>query len=86
MDARVAHRAQDLVQEAFIRLHAQTKVIERPKPWLYRTVHNLAISHHRERSKIVPLAKKDAQGEESAVVRKMDLVKMEMRRILGLGS
>ena len=25
-------------------------------------------------------------GEESAVVRKMDLVKMEMRRILGLGS
>ena len=56
--------AQDLVQEAFVRLHGQFGKVEQPKPWLYRTVHNLAANHHRKHRKIVPLAKKDDDSGE----------------------
>jgi RNA polymerase sigma-70 factor (ECF subfamily) len=41
--------AQDLVQDAFLRLHTRFGEVERPRPWLYRTVHNLAMNHHRRR-------------------------------------
>jgi RNA polymerase sigma-70 factor (ECF subfamily) len=47
--------AQDLVQEAFLRLHAQTDPVLEPRRWLYRTVHNLALNHLRQRGRIVPL-------------------------------
>ncbi len=40
-------RAEDLVQEAFLRLQAQTSNVAEPRAWLYRTVHNLAISQRR---------------------------------------
>jgi RNA polymerase sigma factor (sigma-70 family) len=51
--------AQDLVQEAFVRLHGEFDTVRQPRPWLYRTVHNLAANHHRKHRKIVPLAKGD---------------------------
>src|SRR5262245_14777028 len=47
--------AEDIVQEAFMRLHAQFSEVREPKRWLYRTVHNLALNHCRDSSKIVPL-------------------------------
>src|SRR5213080_4571367 len=47
--------AEDLVQEAFMRLHAQFDEVREPKRWLYRTVHNLALNHLRDANKIVPL-------------------------------
>ena len=47
--------AEDLVQEAFMRLHAQFDEVRDPKRWLYRIVHNLAVNHLREANKIVPL-------------------------------
>lgn len=47
--------AEDIVQEAFMRLHAQFDEVREPRRWLYRTVHNLAISHRREAGKTVPL-------------------------------
>src|SRR3989442_15479254 len=47
--------AEDMVQEAFMRLHAQFDDVREPKRWLYRTVHNLALNHLRDGSKIVPL-------------------------------
>lgn len=56
--------AQDLVQEAFVRLHAEFEGVRQPKPWLYRTVHNLASNHHRKHRKIVPLAKTDDDGND----------------------
>ncbi len=59
---RYAHRlvqdievSQEIVQESFMRLHAQFNQVERPRPWLYRTVHNLALNHRRANQKIVPL-------------------------------
>ena len=48
--------AEDVFQEAFMRLHAQFDEVREPKRWLYRTVHNLALNHRRGASKIVPLS------------------------------
>ena len=45
--------AEDIVQDAFMKLHAQFHTVAAPQPWLYRTVHNLAVDHQRRASKIV---------------------------------
>jgi RNA polymerase sigma-70 factor (ECF subfamily) len=47
--------AQDLVQEAFLRLHRQFNDVREPRSWLYRTVHNLALNHRRHADRTVPL-------------------------------
>ena len=46
--------AEDIVQEAFMRLHAQFDEVREPRRWLYRTAHNLALNHRRQAGKIVP--------------------------------
>jgi RNA polymerase sigma-70 factor (ECF subfamily) len=53
---RQADAAQDCVQEAFLRLHPRLAAgeVRDPSAWLYRTVHNLAISHHRDARRVVP--------------------------------
>src|SRR5262252_1752243 len=55
--------AEDIVQEAFMRLHAQFEEVREPRRWLYRTVHNLALNQRRAASKIVSL---DVQADEFA--------------------
>ena len=47
--------AEDAVQEAFMKLHAQFAEVREPRRWLYRTVHNLALNHRRAAGKTVPL-------------------------------
>jgi RNA polymerase sigma-70 factor (ECF subfamily) len=47
--------AEDMVQEAFMQLHARFREVREPRRWLYRTVHNLALNHRRHRDRIVPL-------------------------------
>jgi len=47
--------AEDIVQEAFMKLHAQFDDVREPRRWLYRTVHNLALNHRRAAGKIVSL-------------------------------
>jgi RNA polymerase sigma-70 factor (ECF subfamily) len=47
--------AEDVTQEAFMKLHAQFDEVREPRRWLYRTVHNLALNHRRQTIKIVPL-------------------------------
>jgi RNA polymerase sigma factor (sigma-70 family) len=54
--------AEDIIQEAFLRLHAQFREVREPRRWLYRTVHNLALNHQRDNRKIVALA---PQGDEN---------------------
>ena len=48
--------AEDLVQEAFMKLHAQFAEVREPRRWLYRTVHNLALNRRRNSAKTVSLA------------------------------
>jgi RNA polymerase sigma-70 factor (ECF subfamily) len=47
--------AEDVVQEAFMKLHAQFGSVEKPRQWLYRTVHNLALNQRRAAGKTVSL-------------------------------
>jgi RNA polymerase sigma factor (sigma-70 family) len=47
--------AEDVVQEAFMRLHAQFENVREPRRWLYRTVHNLALNERRQAGKTVSL-------------------------------
>src|SRR5262245_40764462 len=54
--------AEDVFQEAFMKLHAQFSEVREPKRWLYRTVHNLALNHVRNGSKIVPLKPEAAEN------------------------
>ena len=47
--------AQDIVQEAFMKLHVQYATVKQPQAWLFRTVHNLALNHLRDGRKIVSM-------------------------------
>jgi RNA polymerase sigma factor (sigma-70 family) len=55
--------AEDVVQEAFMKLHAQFEQVREPQRWLYRTVHNLALNQRRHANKIVSL---DRPAEDGA--------------------
>jgi RNA polymerase sigma-70 factor (ECF subfamily) len=55
--------AEDIVQDAFMKLHAQFQAVAAPQPWLYRTVHNLAVDYQRRACKIVPFP--DSGNEEN---------------------
>jgi RNA polymerase sigma-70 factor (ECF subfamily) len=55
--------AEDLVQEAFLRLHGQFAAVREPKRWLYRTVHNLALNHHRAAARTVPFPGSGDDGD-----------------------
>jgi RNA polymerase sigma factor (sigma-70 family) len=45
--------AEDVVQDAFMKLHAQFHQVRAPQAWLYRAVHNLAVDHQRRANRIV---------------------------------
>lgn len=40
--------AEDLVQDAFLKLHQHWHDVETPRAWLYRAVRNLALNHLRD--------------------------------------
>jgi RNA polymerase sigma-70 factor (ECF subfamily) len=56
--------AEDVVQDAFMKLHGQFAEVRDARRWLFRTVHNLALNHRRDASKVVRLAQFDT-GEEA---------------------
>jgi RNA polymerase sigma factor (sigma-70 family) len=55
--------AEDMVQDAFMKLHAQFDEVREPRRWLYRTVHNLSLNQRRKAGKILSL---DLSTEEGA--------------------
>jgi len=65
--------AEDLVQEAFLRLHAHWEEVTHPKAWLYRSIRNLALNHlrdhKRESSDEAPDAADDARGPDGHLAR-----------------
>jgi len=58
--------AEDIVQEAFMRLHAQFEKVHQPRRWLYRTAHNLALNQRRQTAKIVQLDLSPLEGAPCA--------------------
>ena len=82
-----AGAAEDIVQEAFMRLHAQFEEVREPRKWLYRTVHNLALNHKRDNAKIISL-NEDAEGGSPAVAEASDpqpLPDEQIARMEGIG-
>ena len=58
--------AEDIVQDAFMKLHEQFDQVREPRRWLYRTVHNLALNQRRQAGKIVPLERAGEGAPEGA--------------------
>jgi RNA polymerase sigma-70 factor (ECF subfamily) len=57
--------AEDIVQEAFMRLHTQFDEVREPRKWLYRTVHNLALNHRRDTAKVISLEQQKGEAGTS---------------------
>ena len=57
--------AEDVVQEAFMKLHMQFKEVRQPQPWLYRTVHNLVVDHQRQSNRLVMFGDEAKSGGEN---------------------
>jgi RNA polymerase sigma factor (sigma-70 family) len=75
--------AEDVVQEAFMRLHAVFAEVLEPRRWLYRTVHNLALNQRRQGRKIVPVDFESDEG--SAAVDPEPLPDEQIIRTEGIG-
>jgi RNA polymerase sigma-70 factor (ECF subfamily) len=79
--------AEDLVQEAFMKLHAQFAEVREPRRWLYRTVHNLALNHRRNTAKFTTLQPHpdEADAPESDTTDPQPLPDEQIARIEGIG-
>jgi RNA polymerase sigma-70 factor (ECF subfamily) len=76
--------SEDVVQEAFMKLHSQFSEVREPRRWLFRTVHNLAMNHRRAASKVVPMPQ-FADGEEATMPATDPLPDEEIMRLEGIG-
>lgn len=47
--------AEDLVQEAFLKLHAHWEEVTHPRAWLFRCIRNLALTHIRDHKRETPI-------------------------------
>jgi RNA polymerase sigma-70 factor (ECF subfamily) len=63
--------AEDLVQEAFLRLHQVWDDVENPRAWLYRSIRNLALNHLRDHRRETDLPEDEMVGDESVPVEEM---------------
>lgn len=79
--------AEDVVQDAFMKLHAQFEQVREPRRWLYRTVHNLALNQRRQSAKIVSLHQTDETGatHESELTDPMLMPDEQIARWEGIG-
>lgn len=56
--------AEELVQEAFLRLHQLWGQVENPRAWLYRSLRNLALNHLRDSSREAMVEGPEGPGNE----------------------
>jgi RNA polymerase sigma factor (sigma-70 family) len=76
--------AEDVVQEAFMKLHVQFEEVREPRKWLFRTVHNLAVNHRRAEVKVVALPK-FGEDEEMPTIDSEPLPDEQIVRMEGIG-
>src|SRR5579862_7113714 len=57
--------AEELVQEAFLRLHEVWGQVENPRAWLYRSVRNMALNHLRDHRRETPIEEAGDPAAES---------------------
>ncbi len=77
--------AQDVVQEAFLRLQRSLEDVQSPKAWLYRTVHNLAISLSKRESRLTPIEEGDRTSPARLELLESKLPHEELERVEMLG-
>jgi RNA polymerase sigma factor (sigma-70 family) len=77
--------AEDIVQEAFMKLHAQFEQVREPRRWLYRAVHNLALNHRRDSGKIISLDSKVEESEHNDATDPEPLPDEQIARLEGIG-
>ena len=77
--------AEDLVQEAFMKLHAQFEQVREPRRWLYRTVHNLALNQRRAAGKIISLNARAEESESNDATDPQPLPDEQIARLEGIG-
>jgi len=80
--------AEDLVQDAFMKLHSQFAEIRAPRRWLYRTVHNQALNHRRSTAKLVSLTPASNESPDSHSAEASDeapLPDEQIARLEGIG-
>jgi RNA polymerase sigma-70 factor (ECF subfamily) len=83
---REREAAEELVQEAFMKLHTNFARVSEPRRWLYRTVHNLALNQQRHAGKTISLSTMaDAQTECAELVDPQPLPDEEIARWEGIG-
>jgi RNA polymerase sigma-70 factor (ECF subfamily) len=51
--------AEDLVQDAFLKLHAHWDDVANPRAWLFKTIRNLALNHLRDHKRETPIETSD---------------------------
>ncbi len=56
--------AEDLVQDAFLRLHKHWDEVENPRAWLFRSIRNLALNYLRDNKCSTSLETTTQTGEE----------------------
>ena len=56
--------AEELVQEAFMRLHQLWEQIENPRAWMYRSLRNLALNHLRDHSRETMVEEPESPAHE----------------------
>jgi RNA polymerase sigma-70 factor (ECF subfamily) len=57
--------AEELVQEAFLRLHKVWGQVDNPRGWLYRSIRNLALNHLRDTRQESQLDEESASLDET---------------------
>ena len=68
--------AEDLVQDAFLKLHAHWDEVIHPRAWLFRCIRNLALSHLRDHKRETPMDP-DREWESAAPDPEQVLGKLE---------
>lgn len=68
--------AEEIVQEAFLQLHAHWDDVREPVPWLYRSIRNRSANHHRDtrREVISETPEQEESGREApdATLRRLE--------------
>ena len=77
--------AQDVVQEAFVRWHADFETVRDPRRWMFRTVHNLALNQHRRDRKVIPLNPDESSQAEIDLVDPLPLPDEQLARLESAG-
>ncbi|MFN0127494.1 MAG: RNA polymerase sigma factor [Verrucomicrobiales bacterium] len=79
--------AEDVVQEAFMKLHIQFNEVRLPQPWLYRTVHNLVVDHQRRGNRMLLAGdkQKDDDAPQDEVADSAPMPDEEIARWEGIG-